>query len=113
MDRPWANSEIAAGAVRLSAGFAVAAAHDADAMAAAAAGEAVGPIMAELLESIHHQDDAIVLEIALKADMVSFAAEIMSAWDFQHQSKSVLGGIYRQMLRTGEWIVLCMCAAGC
>ncbi|KAI0708758.1 hypothetical protein C8T65DRAFT_576255 [Cerioporus squamosus] len=62
--------------------------------------EAVGPVMAELLETIQHQDDPILIDIALKADMVGFAAEIASAWDFQHQSKSVFTGVYRQMRRS-------------
>ncbi|KAI0738325.1 hypothetical protein C8Q80DRAFT_1113917 [Daedaleopsis nitida] len=62
--------------------------------------EAVGPVMAELLESIHHQDDPILIDIALKADMVGFAAEIASAWDLQHQSKSVFTGVYKQMRRS-------------
>lgn len=63
--------------------------------------EAVGPVMAELLETIQHQDDPILIDIALKADMVGFAAEITSAWDFQHQSKSVFSGVYKQMQRSG------------
>ncbi|KAH9933545.1 hypothetical protein B0H21DRAFT_699487 [Amylocystis lapponica] len=74
--------------------------------------EAVGPIMAELLESIQHQDDPILIQIALQADMASFAAGIVSAWDFQHQSNAVFSGIYRQMLRSetqamcGRWRAL-------
>ena len=63
--------------------------------------EAVGPVMAELLETIQHHDDPILIDIALKADMVGFAAEITSAWDFQHQSKSVFTGVYKQMRRSG------------
>ncbi|KAJ2965187.1 hypothetical protein NUW54_g14204 [Trametes sanguinea] len=69
----------------------------------------MGPVLAELLESIQHQDDPILIDIALKADMVGFAAEIVSAWDFQHQSKSVFTGVYKQMLRSephlvaGQW----------
>ncbi|RPD53889.1 hypothetical protein L226DRAFT_617299 [Lentinus tigrinus ALCF2SS1-7] len=62
--------------------------------------EAVGPVMAELLETIQHQEDPILIDIALKADMVGFAAEIASAWDFQHQSKSVFTGVYKQMRRS-------------
>ncbi|RDX46319.1 hypothetical protein OH76DRAFT_1457246 [Lentinus brumalis] len=62
--------------------------------------EAVGPVMAELLETIQHQDDPILIDIALKADMVNFAAEIASSWDFQHQSKSVFTGVYKQMRRS-------------
>lgn len=68
--------------------------------------EAVGPVMAELLESIQHQDDPILIDIALKADMVGFAAEISSAWDFQHQSKSVFTGVYKQMRRSGTRVIL-------
>ncbi|KAI0941757.1 hypothetical protein AcW1_003558 [Taiwanofungus camphoratus] len=74
--------------------------------------EAVGPIMAELLESIHHQDDPILVHIALQADMVGFAAGIISAWDFQHQSNAVFSGIHRQMLKSetqavaGRWRAL-------
>ncbi|KAH9847099.1 hypothetical protein C2E23DRAFT_872012 [Lenzites betulinus] len=71
--------------------------------------EAMGPVMAELLETIQHQDDPLLIDIALKADMVGFAAEIISAWDFQHQSRSAFTGVYKQMLRSepqavaGQW----------
>jgi len=74
--------------------------------------EAVGPIMAELLESIHHEDDPILVHIALQADMVGFAAGIVSAWDFQHQSNATFSGIHKQMLKTetqsvtGRWRAL-------
>ncbi|PIL34601.1 hypothetical protein GSI_03380 [Ganoderma sinense ZZ0214-1] len=67
--------------------------------------EAVGPVMAELLESIQHQDDPILIDIALKADMVGFAAEVASAWDFQHQSKPVFTGLYKQMRRSESQLV--------
>ncbi|CCM04633.1 uncharacterized protein FIBRA_06817 [Fibroporia radiculosa] len=73
---------------------------------------AVGPIMAELLESIHHEDDPILVHIALQADMISFAAGIISAWDFQHQSNATFSGIYKQMLKSesqkavGRWRAL-------
>ncbi|KAI0643482.1 hypothetical protein C8Q79DRAFT_915585 [Trametes meyenii] len=71
--------------------------------------EAMGPVMAELLETIQHQDDPLLIDIALKADMVGFAGEIVSAWDFQYQSRSVFTGVYKQMLRSephlvaGQW----------
>ncbi|RPD55174.1 hypothetical protein L227DRAFT_637531 [Lentinus tigrinus ALCF2SS1-6] len=67
--------------------------------------EAEGPVMAELLETIQHQEDPILIDIALKADMVGFAAEIASAWDFQHQSKSVFTGVYKQ-IRRSAWLKL-------
>ncbi|TBU25279.1 hypothetical protein BD311DRAFT_764971 [Dichomitus squalens] len=83
--------------------------HDNVNLAFERAREAVGPVMAELLESIQHQDDPIIVDIALKADMVGFAAEVASAWDFQHQSRSVFTGLYKQMRRSesqsvcGQW----------
>ncbi|KAH9940098.1 uncharacterized protein BXZ73DRAFT_88817 [Epithele typhae] len=62
--------------------------------------EAVGPVMAELLESIHHQEDPILIDIALKADMVAFVAEMVCSWDFQPQSRSVFAGAYRELRRS-------------
>ena len=97
------NLEISEVASRVTNAFRVTDAPDSHKVAAAfeRAREAVGPVMAELLESIQHQDDPILVDIALKADMVGFAAEVVSAWDFQHQSKSVFSGVYRQMRRSG------------
>lgn len=97
------NFEISEVASRVTNAFRVADAPDAHKVAAAfeRAREAVGPVMAELLESIHHQEDPILIDIALKADMVGFAAEVVSAWDFQHQSKSVFSGVYRLLRRSG------------
>ncbi|PCH36667.1 hypothetical protein WOLCODRAFT_28714 [Wolfiporia cocos MD-104 SS10] len=73
---------------------------------------AVGPIMAELLESINHEDDPILVHIALQTDIVGFAAGIISSWDFQHQSNSTFAGIHKQMLKSesqnvaGRWRAL-------
>lgn len=70
---------------------------------------AVGPVMAELLESIQHEEDPILVHVAMQADMVSFAAGIVSAWDFQHQSDATFSSIHKQMLKsesqavTGRW----------
>lgn len=63
--------------------------------------QTVGPIMAELLESVQHQEDPILVHVALQTDMIGFAAELISAWDFQHSSNSVFSGIYKQMLISG------------
>ena len=97
------NLEISEVASQVTNAFRIAETPDADRVALAfdRAREAVGPVMAELLETIQHQDDPILIDIALKADMVGFAAEIASAWDFQHQSKSVFTGVYKQMRRSG------------
>ncbi|KAI0353973.1 hypothetical protein OH77DRAFT_1406020 [Trametes cingulata] len=86
---------------------------DADTERAALAFErtraAMGPVMAELLATTQHAEDPLLVDIALKADMVGFAAEIASAWDFQHQSQAVFTGVYKQMLRSephpvaGQW----------
>ena len=97
------NFEVSEVASRVTNTFRVADASDPDKVGRAfeRAREAVGPVMAELLESIQHQDDPILIDIALKADMVGFAAEIASAWDFQHQSKPMFAGLYRQMRRSG------------
>ncbi|KAI9060750.1 hypothetical protein FKP32DRAFT_1577355 [Trametes sanguinea] len=105
------NLEISEVATQVTNSFHVAQAPEPDRVVLAfeRAREAMGPVMAELLESIQHQDDPILIDIALKADMVGFAAEIVSAWDFQHQSKSVFTGVYKQMLRSephlvaGQW----------
>ncbi|KAI8977708.1 hypothetical protein BD414DRAFT_516978 [Trametes punicea] len=105
------NLEISEVATQVTNAFRVGEAPETDraALAFERAREAMGPVMAELLESIQHQDDPILIDIALKADMVGFAAEIVSAWDFQHQSKSVFTGVYKQMLRSephlvaGQW----------
>ncbi|KAI0704719.1 hypothetical protein C8Q76DRAFT_771404 [Earliella scabrosa] len=96
------NFEISEVASQVTNAFRVADTHDPDAVTPAfeRAREAVGPVMAELLESIQHADDPILIDIALKADMVGFAAEIASAWDFQHQSRAVFAGVYRQMRRS-------------
>ena len=97
------NFEISEVASQVTNTFRVADAPDPDRVSQAfeRAREAVGPVMAELLESIEHQDDPILVDIALKADMVGFAAEVASAWDFQHQSKPVFTGLYKQMRRSG------------
>lgn len=102
------NLEISEVASQVTNAFHVAQTHDPDnaTLAFDRAREAVGPVMAELLESIQHQEDPILIDIALKADMVGFAAEIASAWDFQHQSKSVFTGVYKQMRRSGTRSVL-------
>ncbi|KAH9895578.1 hypothetical protein C8Q73DRAFT_644015 [Cubamyces lactineus] len=105
------NLEISEVATQVTNSFHVVEAPEPDraALAFERAREAMGPVMAELLESIQHQDDPILIDIALKTDMVGFAAEIVSAWDFQHQSKSVFTGVYKQMLRSephlvaGQW----------
>ncbi|KAI0375974.1 hypothetical protein BV20DRAFT_932539 [Pilatotrama ljubarskyi] len=106
------NLEISEVATQVTNSFHVAAEPpepDRAALAFERAREAMGPVMAELLETIQHQDDPLLVDIALKADMVGFAAEIVSAWDFQHQSKSVFTGVYKQMLRSephpvaGQW----------
>ncbi|KZT11075.1 uncharacterized protein LAESUDRAFT_741366 [Laetiporus sulphureus 93-53] len=67
--------------------------------------EAVGPIMAELLESIHHEEDPVLVHIALQADMVAFTSGIISAWDFQHQNNTTFAGIYKQMCKSESQIV--------
>ncbi|KAI0824345.1 hypothetical protein BC628DRAFT_1410970 [Trametes gibbosa] len=105
------NLEISEVATQVTNSFHVAEAPEPDraALAFDRAREAMGPVMAELLETIQHQDDPLLIDIALKADMVGFAAEIVSAWDFQHQSRSVFTGVYKQMLRSephavaGQW----------
>ncbi|KAI1793715.1 hypothetical protein LXA43DRAFT_885022 [Ganoderma leucocontextum] len=105
------NFEISEVASQVTNAFRVADAPDPDKVGQAfeRAREAVGPVMAELLESIQHQDDPILIDIALKADMVGFAVEVASAWDFQHQSRSVFTGVYKQMRRSepqlvsGQW----------
>ncbi|RPD55187.1 hypothetical protein L226DRAFT_470729 [Lentinus tigrinus ALCF2SS1-7] len=96
------NLEISEVASQVTNAFRVAETPDPDRVTPAfdRAREAVGPVMAELLETIQHQEDPILIDIALKADMVGFAAEIASAWDFQHQSKSVFTGVYKQMRRS-------------
>ena len=100
------NFEISEVASQVTNAFRVADTHDPDAVTPVfeRAREAVGPVMAELLESIQHADDPILIDIALKADMVGFAAEIASAWDFQHQSRAVFAGVYRQMRRSGAFV---------
>ncbi|KAI0628249.1 hypothetical protein C8Q77DRAFT_1068290 [Trametes polyzona] len=105
------NLEISEVATQVTNSFNVAEAPEAEraSLAFERAREAMGPVLAELLETIQHQDDPILIDIALKADMVAFAGEIVSAWDFQHQSKSVFVGVYKQMLRSephavaGQW----------
>ncbi|KAM5545777.1 hypothetical protein V8D89_000815 [Ganoderma adspersum] len=101
------NFEISEVASQVTNAFRVADAPDADRVSQALerAREAVGPVMAELLESIQHQDDPILVDIALKADMVGFAAEVASAWDFQHQSTPVFTGLYKQMRRSESQLV--------
>ncbi|CDO71987.1 hypothetical protein BN946_scf184943.g21 [Trametes cinnabarina] len=101
------NLEISEVATQVTNSFHVGEAPEPDrfALAFERACEAMGPVMAELLETIQHQDDPILIDIALKADVVGFAAEIVSAWDFQHQSKSVFTGVYKQMLRLEPHIV--------
>ncbi|EIW52498.1 uncharacterized protein TRAVEDRAFT_135514 [Trametes versicolor FP-101664 SS1] len=101
------NLEISEVATQVTNSFHVAEAPEPDraALAFERAREAMGPVMAELLETIQHQDDPLLIDIALKADMVGFAAEIVSAWDFQHQSRSVFMGVYKQMLRSESQLV--------
>lgn len=63
----------------------------------------IGPDLTELLGSVSHQDDPILVHTALKTDMSGFAGGVVSSWDFQHQNHSVFVGIYKQMLKSGKW----------
>lgn len=60
----------------------------------------VGPLMERLLQSRNHQDDPILVQMALHAVITHFAAEVISKWDLLREN-STLSQVHEQILKSG------------
>jgi len=71
--------------------------------ACASVTELLGPRLVQLLRSMDHHEDPILIQIALQAGMSAFAEWLISSWYFENpQEEEFLAEIYVRVQESGE-----------